>query len=153
MDQFLKAAVGGKFRFGIDPADEITVRIRTGTMFCWSCGAETRIVTVVQIVLGGKEFLVTIPSLGEYPQPAEMIRDRVSSHHSVGPIKERSSRAQGRRYLSNGCAHCDSLIGQFHELDAVWDDEPVDAFRVPVSHGWKEVLDSCGWKDIWWVRS
>ena len=31
----------------------------------------------------------------------------------VGEIKERSSRTAGETYLSNGCFHCDALLGNF----------------------------------------
>jgi hypothetical protein len=33
--------------------------------------------------------------------------------HSIGTIKPRHSRAQQRRYTSNGCAGCDALLGDF----------------------------------------
>ena len=31
----------------------------------------------------------------------------------VGEIKERASRTAGETYLSNGCFHCDALLGNF----------------------------------------
>jgi hypothetical protein len=31
----------------------------------------------------------------------------------VGEIKERTSRTAGETYLSNGCFHCDALLGNF----------------------------------------
>ncbi|CCE98413.1 hypothetical protein SFHH103_03922 [Sinorhizobium fredii HH103] len=151
MEEFLRAAFNGRLRFGMEPDQEATVRIRTGTMFCRSCGAETRIVVCLEMTVADKEFIVTIPGVGEYPQAVEMIRRYVSTHQGIGAIKHRFSRTQRRKYLSNGCAHCDSLVGQFYELDADWESEPLDTFRVRVADGWKEVIDSCGWLDTWYV--
>ncbi|MDX0658353.1 hypothetical protein GOD21_15130 [Sinorhizobium medicae] len=151
MEEFLRAAFNRGFRFGMEPDQEATIRVRTGTMFCWSCGAETRIVVCLEIAAADKELIVTIPSLGEYPQAVELIRRYLSTHHDIGAIKRRFSSTQRRRYMSNGCAHCDSLVGQMYELDAVWDDEPLDTFQVRVVDGWKEVIDSCGWQDTWYV--
>lgn len=151
MEEFLRAAFNGRFRFGMEPDQEATIRIRTGTMFCWSCGAETRIVVGLGITAADKELMVTIPSLGEYPQAGELIRRYVSTHRDIGAIKRRFSSTQRRKYLSNGCAHCGSLIGQMYELDADWDDEPLDTFRVRIADGWKQVIDSCGWQDTWHV--
>ena len=31
----------------------------------------------------------------------------------MGEIKERASRTAGETYLSNGCFHCDALLGNF----------------------------------------
>ena len=71
-----------------------------------------------------------------------MIVSRVSSHQGIGVIKYRFSGTQGRRYLSNGCVHCGSLLGQYYKGDAVWDDEPLDRVLVPVADGWKEVINN-----------
>ena len=38
---------------------------------------------------------------------------------SIGTIKARHSRAQQRRYTSNGCAACDALIGEFFLHEAL----------------------------------
>ncbi|RJT28209.1 hypothetical protein D3227_34625 [Mesorhizobium waimense] len=153
MDEFLRAAFGGRFKFGVDPDYEATLRIRTGSMFCWSCGAETRIVLYLEIAVGDKNVLITIPNLGEYPRASEMVRRRLLRHQGIGVIKYRFSGSQGRKYLSNGCVHCDSLIGEFYELDAGRDEEPLDTYQVRVADGWKEVIDSRGWQDTWSVRS
>ncbi|MQV32029.1 hypothetical protein GHK47_02700 [Sinorhizobium meliloti] len=151
MEAFLRAAFDGRLRFGLEAGQEATVRIRTGNMFCWSCGAETRIVVGLEITVADKDFIITIPSLGEYPQATEIVRRCVSTHHGIGAIKHRFSSTQRRTYLSNGCAHCDSLLGRFYGLDATWDDEPLDTIRVRIADGWKEVIDSCGWRDTWCV--
>ncbi|WP_292085778.1 hypothetical protein [Mesorhizobium sp.] len=64
MGEFLRAAFSRRLRFGMGPDQEATVWIRTGTMFCWSCGAETRIVVFLEKAVGDKRFFITIPNCG-----------------------------------------------------------------------------------------
>ncbi|WP_210212103.1 hypothetical protein, partial [Mesorhizobium sp. M6A.T.Ce.TU.016.01.1.1] len=89
----------------------------------------------------------------QYPEAADLVSRRVSSHHGIGTIKLRYSSSQGRKYPSNGCVHCDSLIGEYHELDAGWCEEPLDPFQVRIMNGWKKVIESRGWRDTWSVCS
>ena len=52
----------------------------------------------------------------------------------VGEIKERASRTAGETYLSNGCFHCDALLGNFflfhEELLEVLVTEGTEGLRV-----------------------
>jgi len=45
MQDFLGAAFGKRRRFGIPLSTRVGVLVWAGEMFCWSCGAETGIVT------------------------------------------------------------------------------------------------------------
>jgi competence protein CoiA len=55
MEEFLNAAFSKRLRFGrphtvVDPnIVNVTVTIRTGVLNCWSCNAETRIVTFIML--------------------------------------------------------------------------------------------------------
>jgi hypothetical protein len=37
----------------------------------------------------------------------------LAKHHQVDAVKNRYSRTVGYEYMSNGCVHCDALLGAF----------------------------------------
>src|SRR5690606_22872645 len=54
VDQFLDAAFGGRFKFGVPLGIPATVSVRAGPMQCWhdSCRSRTTIITSVDIMFG-----------------------------------------------------------------------------------------------------
>jgi hypothetical protein len=152
MREFLNAVFKRRFRFGVPIGAEATVSVRAGCLPCWSCGAETTIITGVDVAFGAQELSFTIPDLGEHAQPLESVLRRLSGDLEVGSIKPRFSKTQDRSYVSNGCFHCGALIGEFFEHDA-WDEqETVLAFSIQISEQWKRAIEShCGYERTWSV--
>lgn len=52
MDVFLEAAFSKRLRFGIPLGVRADVSVRAGNIFCWSCGAQTKIITGIDIMTG-----------------------------------------------------------------------------------------------------
>jgi hypothetical protein len=78
---------------------------------CWKCGWKT-VALVAISPKGAREE----DELFETSEPAALAF--AAAHlpvgaSQVGEIKERVSRAAGETYLSNGCFHCDALLGNF----------------------------------------
>ncbi len=140
MAEFLAAAFGRRLRFGLPldvPAHFLT---HTGRLFCWACGAETPILTWVEVRAGRHVAQVTVPRLGEHPQLWKQVRGWLPTSFSTNAIRPRYSRTQKRSYLSNGCHHCDALIGEFFEHDA-WDDqEVIHEITAPLDEAWREAM-------------
>ena len=105
MREFLDAVFSKRFRFGVPVGAEATVSVRAGSLWCWSCGAETTIITGVDVAFGAHELSFTIAKLGEYAQPLQSVLSRLPSDLEVGSIKSRFNRTQSRSYVSNGCFH------------------------------------------------
>lgn len=83
----------------------------------------------------------SVPDLNEYPDLFEIVRGRLPSNLGLGVIKRRFSGSRKRSYLSNGCTHCDALIGAFYERDA-WDDqETVCEFPIRVNGRWRRAIE------------
>jgi hypothetical protein len=78
---------------------------------CWKCGRSTVALVAVSPsgARGDDELLQTDEPPALAFAPAHL---PVGVSH-VGEIRERSSRAAGAAYLSNGCFHCDALLGNF----------------------------------------
>lgn len=87
-----------------------TVRLVALAERCYRCGGITR--GIVGVLVPGqrgyvfREFDDVALALSEVLDP-DVLRDAF-----IGRIKERHSRVRGR-YLSNGCVHCDAILGSF----------------------------------------
>jgi competence protein CoiA len=152
--EFLNAVFSRRFRFGVPVGAEATVSVRAGCFWCWSCGAETTLITGIDVVFGPTKLSFTVPELGEHAKPLENVRSRLPRDLKIGSIKRRFSRKQGRGYVSNGCFHCGALIGEYFEHDA-WDEqETVLAFSIQISEQWKKAIEShAGYEKTWGVYS
>lgn len=142
MRDFLHAAFTKRFCFGVPLGSPARVSVLAGTMFCWQCGAETQIITGVYVLLGPKEYRFSVPSLDDYPDLFEVVRSRLPNAFQIGVIKRRFSKTQGRSYLSNGCIHCDALIGEWYESEA-WDNQQeVCSFVIRIDNRWRQALEA-----------
>jgi hypothetical protein len=152
MREFLHAVFSRRFRFGVQVGADEIVSIRARSLSCWSCGADTRIVTGIDVAFGPNELSFTIPEIGNHAEPLDSILSRLPDDLEVGRIKLRFSKTQGRFYVSNGCFHCDAHIGEFYEHDARDEQETVIAFSTRVSEQWQKAVEShCGYEKTWGV--
>jgi hypothetical protein len=151
MQQFLDAVFSKRFQFGLRLGTEANLSIRAGHLWCWSCGARTRIVTSID--LNSSMYSFTIPDLTNYPELVDIVVDRLPLDLEIGTIRERFSRTQNRSYLSNGCFHCDALIGEFFEHEA-WDEqETVCEFSIRVSKKWRDaIVNHDAYEETWSVH-
>jgi Competence protein CoiA-like family len=150
MPEFLNAVFGKRFRFGLQPGTRATVDVRAGILSCWSCGADTRIIVGIDVAFASNELSFTMPEIGDHKVLLDSVLSRLPADLEIGSIRRRFSKTQGRSYVSNGCFHCNALIGQFFEHDA-WDEQQtVVAFSIRVNEHWQRAIRShCGYEDTW----
>jgi hypothetical protein len=141
MQEFLDAAFSKRLRYGVPLGFAATVSIRVGRLTCWSCGCPTRIITGVDVAFGPNKYEFSVPDLGAYRDLFEIVQARLRGDLGLGVIKPRFSRTQERSYLSNGCAHCDCLIGEFYEHDAWEGQEIACVFPIRLSPRWQEAIE------------
>ncbi len=113
VEEFFDAAFNKRFRFGLPLGCDAAVSVQAGPLLCWSCRAETQIVTGIAVDVGPDKYRFTVPDLDAHPDLFERIRGLILDGLGIGGIKRRYSKTQKRSYLSNGCAHCDVLMGEF----------------------------------------
>jgi competence protein CoiA len=154
MQEFLRAAFGGRLRFGLPLGIAASVSVQAGHLFCWKCGAETRIITGVEVDVGSTEYRLSVPDLNDYPDLFDVVRRQLPGGLGIGNVKRRFSQTVGRAYLSNGCVHCDALVGGHYEHDA-WDDQKeVCRFSLRVDERWREAIrGDDGYEEGWGVYS
>ena len=143
MREFFDAAFNKRLRFGLPLGCIALVSVQVAPISCWSCDAQTRIITGVDVDVGPDTYRFTVPALGAHPEHLELFR--IIRHHTpdglgLGDIKRRYSKTQRRPYLSNGCAHCDALVGEFFERFAWDDEETVCEFTVRVDELWHSAM-------------
>ena len=138
---FLEAAFSRRLRFGVPIGHTATVSARVAPMDCWSCGAETKFVTGFSVTFGPHMCEFTVPEIGEYPDLCELALHKLPTNLGLGPIERRFSTTQARSYMSNGCAHCGALIGEFYEIYARDDEYVVCSFPITLSERWREAIE------------
>jgi hypothetical protein len=156
--EFLDAAFTKRLRFG--PVRHASISAKASSIFCWSCGARTHIITSIDVLYRGWKTSFDIEEFGDFPELLPVITSRLPAHLEIGEIKPRFSKTQDRRYLSNGCFHCDRLQGQFFKAAAKPNQEEVVRFLIELTGMWREVVDRRereynlrGLDDLtsWWV--
>jgi hypothetical protein len=78
---------------------------------CWRCGRRT--VALVAMSPTGAPEGEELVDTSEPEALAFAAAHLPAAVPQVGEIKERASRTAGETYLSNGCVHCDALLGNF----------------------------------------
>lgn len=137
---FLGAAFTRRLHFGVPLGLPARAAINVGTLSCWSCGADTEIISSILVTYGANKYRFSVPGLGEHPDLFAVIRDHLPTDAGVGIIRPRKSTTQGRSYLSNGCAHCDALIGEFHEHEVWGNEQEVRSFTIIVDERWRQEM-------------
>ncbi|MGR9197526.1 hypothetical protein [Rhizobium leguminosarum] len=143
VEALLDAVFGRRFRFGIPPQGTAVAHIRVGEIECWKkqCRATTKIVTGIDVVFGPHTSSFSVPQLGEYPALFGEVLGRLPRDAKIGRLKKRFSNTQERAYVSNGCYRCDSIVGEFYEIDARYTEEAVGSFPIQITPAWKQAIE------------
>ena len=143
--RFLQAAFSGRFHYQVPEACLGTVSVWVGPIKCWRCKKDTNIVTSVQVdLLGTEPSVLRISELGGHPSILSKVVEHIPDHLKVGDIKPRFSKTERGSYLSNGCGHCDALIGRFFEHDAWYLEREAGRFPVCVDEDWLSLMQGRG---------
>lgn len=118
----------------------LTVIIRTAPTTCWSCGAETTIVSSLLLTGAKNDAECAVADFSEYPTLIGDVNRAVSDLKDVGEVKLRFSKTLARAYMSNGCSHCDVLFGQHFEIHARYDEQDAARLNVSISGEWSEIF-------------
>lgn len=157
---FIEGALTGRLRYAPAIGERMQLAVEAASTPCWRCKKETKVVTGLTFaasrVLPGCEDLDTdIYQFEKLPDGIKLLgsllpRDLLRKH-GIGTLKPRSSKTEGRAYLSNGCVHCDALQGRFFDHDLVWEGGPVLEVEVELS---TELATGLGFANLarqsWW---
>ena len=81
---------------------------------CWRCGA----VSLALVALGGDDGdldddLLVCDNPRVLTFADSLVTDELRRRGPIGAVKARYSKTAGQAYLSNGCAACDAIFGEF----------------------------------------
>lgn len=149
---FVSAVLNRQYRFGLPLGATATVAVRCGIIDCYRCGAETPIITRLDINVGPHELSAAIPQLDSCPDLVARALQVMPQRLSPGRIMRRYSQVASARYLSNGCAHCGTLIGAHYEYLAWGNQTVVGKFHVLVDNGIRQLAMKLGEGPEWGVH-
>ena len=139
VEEFFDAAFNERLCFGLPLGCDTVVSVQAGPLLCWSCRAETQIVTGIEVDVGPDKYRFTVPELDAHPDLFESVRGRIPDGLGIGVIKRRYSKARKRIYLSNGCVRCDALMGELIEHHA-WYEKTVCEFETRIDESWRRAI-------------
>jgi competence protein CoiA len=122
--------------------EKVLVKVRVAPTDCWACGAETNIVSSVELSLGDAREECSIVDFTDYEHLVPMIVSHLPSDAGAGTLKSRRSNTLDKSYISNGCRHCDAIYGQHYEIHTRYDEATVAEFLAQASDGWAEMLQA-----------
>jgi len=97
------------------PGDRTSFRLLGLPTVCWRCRRPTTAL-VGLLPADGRDVddLITCAARPVLAVAAAVLSEPVRQAGGVGVLRPRFSRTAGCWYLSNGCAWCDALLGDFH---------------------------------------
>lgn len=152
MDEFLHAVFQKRFQYGLPENGRMTTTITLANLDCWhpSCKKETTIISAVTLQVGPLRFNLSVPDFtGREPLLREVAL-HLERRSDIGPIKARWSQTQRRAYLSNGCRHCDRLVGEHfeHRADRLYEIKAGSADKLTPE--WIEAISAVDPDDLGW---
>jgi Competence protein CoiA-like family len=143
LNRFLTSVFKGFFRFGAEIGALTRLDIITAPYECWKNGCcDVRIVSRLEIWNGPHQHTYFVSDLDDHPELARFVQEQIRGRERVGQIKKRYSKTMGHAYLSNGCAQCDVIVGQFYEHQFWNGDEEAISVCFPLNREWKRLIES-----------
>jgi competence protein CoiA len=162
MEVFLRAAFDRRLGF-LTPLEAVgenaTIAVETAIANCWNerCRGKTQIITSIEIATDQGAFDFSLPDLTHHPHLLVEILQRLPSSFDRKVIQERYSHTQRRSYVSNGCAKCNRLFGEFMVAHEPSEIDQIATFPARLDSRWLALLGSHPDIEIsqpaWWVRA
>lgn len=88
---------------------------------CWRCKKETGVILGVS-VKNDKNREISFVKFSDEGVPEFILSNGISDQllrNKIGTLKKRFSKTRGESYLSNGCFHCDAIMGNFFIFESL----------------------------------
>ncbi|EBU6939397.1 hypothetical protein K3K50_003438 [Salmonella enterica subsp. enterica serovar Manchester] len=126
--EFIAGVFAKKLLWVPKAGDVLTAKVEPYFEHCWKCKKLTGIIRGISIY-SNSGLCIGFLSFNS-PDVKELITAHVDTKKlraaGIGTVKARYSKTVGHSYISNGCIHCDSLMGDFFlcEIYGDTDDKP-----------------------------
>jgi hypothetical protein len=99
---------------GAKPTSVVHVHLLGLPGSCWRCKkSTTALVGILPVISRDAGDMLACKDPRALKLAAAVLPEPLRQSHQIGTIKSRSSKTEGKSYLSNGCFHCNALIGSF----------------------------------------
>lgn len=160
LGEFVVGALSGRLKFAPSIGAMAPLHLRAASTQCWSCKKETSVlidlvVALDSVFLGHGNFAFQLGTVEEAGEQGRLWLEQFVSKEAIagvgiGALKRRWSHTQQRRYLSNGCRHCDALQGQFFEHEIACEAQTVLTLTARVEDWMEEAANSPLAIRRWW---
>lgn len=156
---FVEGALGGKLCFAPQIGRTLPLDVCAAYTDCWRCKKTTGVVidlcfAASRVLQGASDVTATIYDFDGESGGVALLMSTLPAEtlalHGIGPIKPRYSRTEGQPYLSNGCIHCDALMGRFFDHEIAYDAHPIFSIDVVFDERWHTHLEDREAVDKWW---
>ena len=145
-DKFFDYVFKGCCRATVPIGIRLPATIWLADTTCWRCKRTTTMVFGVAIGSNGADLdsgvLLHVRSFAENPTLLASVLAKLPAKNPIGRVKPRYSKTLAMSYLSNGCRHCDALIGQHFEYRVAYDAYPAQNFHVIIDYAGAKLLRS-----------
>lgn len=122
--KFFDALMTGAIQYSHKPNAYRLIQLAMNTIQCWKCHRPTNAIMYVNYYMTHGDIIKKIGRVDKKRIPlthlAIINQVQYMQQYQYGALKERWSKTVGEHYLSNGCYHCDALMGD-HFLSREYD--------------------------------
>ena len=115
VEEFVEGMLQGKLEWSPREGQRLIAEVIPHYEECWRCKKETGVILGVS-VKNDKYKEVSFEKFSDEGVPEFLLSNGVFeqlSKNKIGVLKKRYSKTRGESYLSNGCFHCDAIMGNF----------------------------------------
>lgn len=115
VESFVRGMLQGHLEWAPKPGQPLVADVIPHYENCWKCKKETGLILGIEI-RDKRDKEIGFGSLNDDGVPELILKGvppETLAKAKIGAIKKRFSKAVGGSYLSNGCYHCDVLMGGF----------------------------------------
>jgi hypothetical protein len=120
VERFITGIFNKKLSWAPKVGEILTAKMIPGYLNCWRCKKLTGVIIGLSVSNSLGVGLCYIPF--SYDDAKDLIAGHANLNKlaslGIGTVKPRYSKTMGAYYLSNGCVHCDAIMGDFFLHDA-----------------------------------
>ncbi|HAX5102291.1 TPA: hypothetical protein JZG64_004556 [Escherichia coli] len=121
--EFIAGVFARKLLWVPKVGDVLTAKVELYFVHCWRCTKLTGIIRGISVYSKSGLYIEYLSFSS--PEAKDLIATHVDNKKlraaGIGTVKTRYSKTVGQSYISNGCVHCDSLMGDFFLCDIYCD--------------------------------
>lgn len=121
LERFIEGMLQGNLEWSPKDGQRLIAEVIPHYEKCWRCKKETGVILGVT-VKNNKNREISFEKFSDEGVPEFILSNGISEQllrNKIGTLKKRFSKTRGESYLSNGCFHCDAIMGNFFIFESL----------------------------------